>query len=240
MIGVRTARVAVLGTGGAARAVRDGAVALGHHLVEADTADVTVLCGPTAERIPPGSVVANTGAAPCESTVELMRYRPDLTWVSHPRELDETSGPEDFLAPRVLVAGSACADAADRVLALHPDAIPRVRTDTATADLLADARNGFFALRRHHAALLDELCAAVGADPDDVAACLGRDPRLADPRAPVPRGEGELRRSLERLAAAAEPGGGARSLLAGIDGAGRLREDRLQAGHLRHSWEATS
>lgn len=222
---MRTTRVAVLGKPGVARPVRHGVERLGHHVVGADCAEVIILCGPTSERIPDGSVVANTGIAPCESTLDLFRARPGVAWVSHPRELDGTSEPAAFLAPEVLVAGSSSADAADRVLALYPDdAAPRVRTDIATADLVADARNGFFGLRRRHADLLDELCAAVGADLDEVATCLERDGRLADPRAPVPRGDGEIRHSLARLAAAAEPDGGARALFAGIDVPDRPRE----------------
>ncbi|OMC52172.1 UDP-glucose 6-dehydrogenase [Mycobacterium sp. IS-836] len=181
-------------TSGRLRFVRAGAVA---------DAEVIFLCLPTPmgvdgqanmtcfdnvalevrDTLPNGSVLVIKSTVPVGTAarVAALLRQSDIGVVSNPEFLREGFAVDDFLKPDRIVIGSDRADTAQRVAALYDSlAAPTLFTDTASAELVKYAANGFLAAKLSFVNEVAELCERLGADIAAVTEGMGYDPRIGD------------------------------------------------------------
>jgi UDPglucose 6-dehydrogenase len=93
--------------------------------------------------------------------------------------LREGSAITDFMSPDRTVLGSRRADAADKVAQLHlPLRAPIVVTNLRTAEMIKYASNAFLATKISFINEIANICEALGADVQEVAAGMGLDKRI--------------------------------------------------------------
>ncbi|MEN8097469.1 MAG: UDP-glucose/GDP-mannose dehydrogenase family protein [Chloroflexota bacterium] len=99
--------------------------------------------------------------------------------VSCPEFLREGSAISDFMNPDRTVLGSRDADAADKVAHLHLSLrAPIVVTNLRTAEMIKYASNAFLATKISYINEISNVCEALGADVQEVAAGMGLDRRI--------------------------------------------------------------
>jgi UDPglucose 6-dehydrogenase len=99
--------------------------------------------------------------------------------VSCPEFLREGVAISDFLNPYRVVLGSLDKEAADKVAQLHlPLRAPIVVTDLRTAEMIKYASNAFLATKISFINEIANVCEALGADVEEVAAGMGYDQRI--------------------------------------------------------------
>jgi UDPglucose 6-dehydrogenase len=131
--------------------------------------------------LPADCVLVNKSTVPvgtAKRTAELLG-RPDVSVISNPEFLREGSAVRDFLNPDRIVVGGDDQDAAERVAALYARlGAPTVLTDSASAELVKYAANGFLAMKLSYVNALAELCERLGADIADVTKGMSYDRRI--------------------------------------------------------------
>lgn len=102
-----------------------------------------------------------------------------ITYVSNPEFLREGQAVGDWYHPSRIVIGTGAKRAADVVSQLYSDiAAPVVVTDVTSAETIKYAANAFLATKISFINEIANLCDAVGASVDDVAAGIALDPRI--------------------------------------------------------------
>jgi UDPglucose 6-dehydrogenase len=120
--------------------------------------------------VPPG-----TGARLTQRYLE----NSSIAYVSNPEFLREGQAIEDWYHPGRIVIGAEAKQAADVVCRLYSDiAAPALVTDITSAETIKYAANAFLATKISFINEIANLCEAVGATVDDVAAGIGLDPRI--------------------------------------------------------------
>jgi len=120
--------------------------------------------------VPPG-----TGARLIQHYLE----NTSITYVSNPEFLREGKAVEDWYHPSRIIIGTEAKQASDVVCQLYSDiAAPLVVTDVTSAETIKYAANAFLATKISFINEIANLCEAVGATVDDVAAGIGLDPRI--------------------------------------------------------------
>ena len=105
--------------------------------------------------------------------------RADIGYVSNPEFLREGSAISDVTRPDRIIIGGADPAAVDRVAALYAgDLAPIIRTDATSAEMIKYASNAFLATKISFINEIANLCDAVGAGIDTVAAGMGLDHRI--------------------------------------------------------------
>ena len=105
--------------------------------------------------------------------------RGDIAYVSNPEFLREGSAIADVMHPDRIIIGGSDAHAVDRIAALYEgDSAPTIRTDATSAELIKYASNAFLATKISFINEIANLCDAVGAGIDTVAAGMGLDHRI--------------------------------------------------------------
>lgn len=102
-----------------------------------------------------------------------------IAYVSNPEFLREGRAVEDWYHPSRIVIGAETKQAAEIVCHLYSDiAAPVILTDVTSAETIKYAANAFLATKISFINEIANLCEAVGATVDDVAAGIGLDPRI--------------------------------------------------------------
>ena len=102
-----------------------------------------------------------------------------IAYVSNPEFLREGQAIEDWYHPSRIVIGADAKQAADIVCQLYSGiAAPVIVTDITSAETIKYAANAFLATKISFINEIANLCEAVGATVDDVAAGIGLDPRI--------------------------------------------------------------
>src|SRR3989440_2916560 len=123
------------------------------------------------------TVPSGTGAA-IRRTLDA-RDRSGLEYVSCPEFLREGSALRDFRHPDRVVVGDDGGTAGDAVAALYePLDAPLVRTDVTSAEMIKLASNAFLATKISFINEIANVCEETGADVNEVARGMGRDPRV--------------------------------------------------------------
>lgn len=132
-------------------------------------------------RLSPGTVVVTKSTVPVGTHRLITEWldRDDVSVASNPEFLREGTAVADFLGPDRVVIGAHDPRAAALVARLYAgiDA-PRHTTDTTSAELIKYAANTFLAAKLSFINEMARLCDHIGADIDDVVACLGSDHRI--------------------------------------------------------------
>lgn len=165
------------------------------------SADIVFLCVPTPQEedgsadlsyvmaaatevgplLQPDAIVVNKSTVPVGSahTVARALGRDDVHVASNPEFLREGTAVHDFLHPDRVVVGASTPDVADRVAALYHGIDTKViTTDTASAEVIKYAANGFLAMKLSFINSVAALCEQVGADVLAVAKGVGADERI--------------------------------------------------------------
>ncbi|MCJ0904459.1 UDP-glucose/GDP-mannose dehydrogenase family protein [Rhodococcus sp. ARC_M6] len=147
----------------------------------ADLRAVEAVLDEVRDALPAGCVIVNKSTVPVGTairTAELLG-RPDVAVTSNPEFLREGTAVRDFLNPDRIVVGSSAQDAAERVAALYSKlGAPTVLTDSASAELVKYAANGFLAMKLSYVNAVAELCERLGADILDVTEGMSYDRRI--------------------------------------------------------------
>ncbi|MGC0366342.1 UDPglucose 6-dehydrogenase [Rhodococcus sp. 27YEA15] len=147
----------------------------------ADLRAVEAVLDEIREAVPSGCVIVNKSTVPVGTairTAELLG-RSDVAVTSNPEFLREGSAVRDFLNPDRIVVGGEAQDAAERVAALYSRlGAPTVLTDSASAELVKYAANGFLAMKLSYVNAVAELCERLGADISDVTEGMSYDRRI--------------------------------------------------------------
>ena len=145
----------------------------------ADLRAVDAAVAELAEVLAPGAVVAVKSTVPAGTTRQVAERLRDrkIRAVSNPEFLRESHAIHDFRHPDRILIGSDDAETADLVAKLYPEA-PTLVTSPESAEVAKYASNAFLAVKISYTNSLARLCAAVGADIDDVTGCMGADPRI--------------------------------------------------------------
>jgi UDPglucose 6-dehydrogenase len=133
------------------------------------------------DALPDGCVVVNKSTVPVGTAerVAALIGRSSISVVSNPEFLREGYAVDDFLNPDRIVLGSDRTSAAQQVAALYDSlAAPTIFMDTASAELVKYAANGFLAAKLSFVNEIAELCERLGADISSVTRGMGYDPRI--------------------------------------------------------------
>ncbi len=146
----------------------------------ADLSYLRTAVGDIAAHLDFESIVINKSTVPVGSAslVQRLLKRPDVRVVSNPEFLREGTAVDDFLNPDRVVVGSDDPQAAIAVAALYGGTHQLLVTDAASAELIKYASNAFLAMRLSFVNSVADLCAAAGAQIDDVVLGLGSDHRI--------------------------------------------------------------
>ncbi|MEV0083702.1 UDP-glucose/GDP-mannose dehydrogenase family protein [Saccharopolyspora sp. NPDC050642] len=124
-------------------------------------------------------VVKSTVPAGTTDLLQARVGRRDIRVVANPEFLREGRALADFLRPERVVIGADDTCSARRVAALYePLNAPVVRTDPRSAEMIKYASNCFLATKLSFINSISDICAAIGADVDDVALGMGLDSRI--------------------------------------------------------------
>ena len=105
--------------------------------------------------------------------------RADIAYISNPEFLREGSAIADVTHPDRIIIGGTDPTAIERVAALYETELaPIVRTDVTSAEMIKYASNAFLATKISFINEIANLCDAVGAGIDTVAAGMGLDHRI--------------------------------------------------------------
>ena len=129
----------------------------------------------------PGAIVVNKSTVPVGSAkvVADALGRDDVHVASNPEFLREGTAVHDFLHPDRVVIGAERDDVAQRVADLYSAIDTKiVLTDTASAEVIKYAANGFLAMKLSFINSVAAICEQVGADVLAVAAGIGSDERI--------------------------------------------------------------
>lgn len=139
-------------------------------------AAVTRLAGVLAR----GAVIALKSTVPVGTTRRIAeRLRPTgIGVVSSPEFLREGRAIADFSHPDRVVVGADAERDARVVCAAYGAAGPVLRMSPESSELAKYASNAFLAVKLSYTNSLAELCHRLGADIDDVTACMGADARI--------------------------------------------------------------
>lgn len=147
----------------------------------ADLRAVEAVLDEIRDTLPAGCVIVNKSTVPVGTatrTAELLG-RSDVAVTSNPEFLREGTAVRDFLNPDRIVVGGEAQDAAERVAALYSRlGAPTVLTDSASAELVKYAANGFLAMKLSYVNAVAELCERLGADILDVTEGMSYDRRI--------------------------------------------------------------
>ncbi len=103
----------------------------------------------------------------------------DFDVVSNPEFLREGSAVEDALNPDRIIIGAPTKQVAFRLLELYSSLeAPMIITDVYSAEIIKYASNAFLSTKISFINAIANLCEKVGADVEDVAKGIGRDPRI--------------------------------------------------------------
>lgn len=133
------------------------------------------------DTLPNGCVVVIKSTVPIGTAarVATILRRSNITVVSNPEFLREGHAVDDFLGPDRIVIGSDRAAAAQKVAALYDSlSAPTIFMDTASAELVKYAANGFLAAKLSFVNEIAELSERLGADIASVTKGMGCDPRI--------------------------------------------------------------
>jgi UDPglucose 6-dehydrogenase len=126
-------------------------------------------------------VIKSTVPVGTAARVAALLRRSNIGVVSNPEFLREGHAVDDFLWSDRLVIGSDRAATAQQVAALYDSlAAPTIFMDTASAELVKYAANGFLATKLSYVNEIAELCERLGADIASVTAGMGYDPRIGE------------------------------------------------------------
>ena len=151
---------------------RDGSADLS--FIEAASAEI----GPVLRE---GAIVVNKSTVPVGTTivVDEVIQRADIKVVSNPEFLREGTAVNDFLHPDRVVVGADDRGAAEKVAALYSSIETEIIiTDSASAETIKYAANGFLAMKISFVNSVAAMCEAVGADVVDVVEGIGSDRRI--------------------------------------------------------------
>jgi UDPglucose 6-dehydrogenase len=135
------------------------------------------------DTLPGGCVVVIKSTVPVGTAARVAALlRPsNISVVSNPEFLREGYTVDDFLRPDRIVIGSDRAAPAQQVAALYDSlAAPTIFMDTASAELVKYAANGFLATKLSYVNEIAELCERLGADIASVTKGMGYDPRIGE------------------------------------------------------------
>jgi UDPglucose 6-dehydrogenase len=133
--------------------------------------------------LPDGCVIVIKSTVPVGTAERVAApLRPsNISVVSNPEFLREGCAVDDFLRPDRIVIGSDRAAAAQQVAALFdPLAAPTIFMDTASAEMVKYAANGFLAMKLSYVNEIAELCERLHADIASVTKGMGYDPRIGE------------------------------------------------------------
>ena len=103
----------------------------------------------------------------------------DFDVVSNPEFLREGSAVDDALNPDRIIIGAPTKQVAFRLLELYSSLeAPMIITDVYSAEIIKYASNAFLSTKISFINAIANLCEKVGADVEDVAKGIGRDPRI--------------------------------------------------------------
>jgi UDPglucose 6-dehydrogenase len=112
----------------------------------------------------------------------ISKHRPDghkFDVVSNPEFLREGQAVNDALKPDRIIIGAAEKQVAFRLLELYSSLqAPMIITDVHSAEIIKYASNAFLAMKISFINAISNLCELVGAEVEDVANGVGRDPRI--------------------------------------------------------------
>lgn len=147
----------------------------------ADLRAVEAVLDEIRDTLPAGCVIVNKSTVPVGTAVRTAELlgRSDVAVTSNPEFLREGTAVRDFLNPDRIVVGGEAQDAAERVAALYSRlGAPTVLTDSASAELVKYAANGFLAMKLSYVNAVAELCERLGADILDVTEGMSYDRRI--------------------------------------------------------------
>ncbi|KJF25223.1 UDP-glucose/GDP-mannose dehydrogenase family protein [Rhodococcus sp. AD45-ID] len=147
----------------------------------ADLRAVEAVLDEIRDTLPAGCVIVNKSTVPVGTAVRTAELlgRSDVAVTSNPEFLREGAAVRDFLNPDRIVVGGEAQDAAERVAALYSRlGAPTVLTDSASAELVKYAANGFLAMKLSYVNAVAELCERLGADILDVTEGMSYDRRI--------------------------------------------------------------
>jgi UDPglucose 6-dehydrogenase len=125
------------------------------------------------------TVPVGTGDWVAQIVIEAQPRPVPFSVVSCPEFLREGSAISDFMNPDRTVLGSRWPEAADKVAQLHlPLRAPIVVTNLRTAEMIKYASNAFLATKISFINEIANICEALGADVQEVAAGMGLDKRI--------------------------------------------------------------
>jgi UDPglucose 6-dehydrogenase len=130
-----------------------------------------------------GCVIVNKSTVPVGTAARVAALvgRSNISVVSNPEFLREGYCVDDFLKPDRIVIGSDIPGPAQKVAALYESlSAPTIFMDTASAELVKYAANGFLAAKLSFVNEIAELCEQLGADVAAVTKGMGYDPRIGD------------------------------------------------------------
>ena len=159
-----------------------------HESGEADLSAVYAVAEAIAEHLAPGAVVATKSTVPVGTGHAIRKIlsnagRSDVTVASNPEFLRQGHAVHDFLHPDRIVIGADDDATLDRLEEMYDPivdaAIPLIRTDVTTAELVKYAANTFLATKLAYVNEMADLCEIVGASIADVTYAVGLDGRIA-------------------------------------------------------------
>jgi len=147
----------------------------------ADLSYVKAAANEIGPMLEPGAIVVNKSTVPVGSAQVVAHAlgRDDVHVASNPEFLREGTAVHDFLHPDRVVIGAETADVAARIAALYDGIDTKiVSTDTASAEVIKYAANGFLAMKLSFINSVAAICEQVGADVLAVADGVGSDERI--------------------------------------------------------------
>ncbi|KAK2015973.1 nucleotide sugar dehydrogenase [Colletotrichum eremochloae] len=161
--------------------------------IATDMAAFEAVTAEVARHARPGAIVVEKSTVPCR-TAELVRetlavHRPGVHFeiLSNPEFLAAGTAVDDLLHPdRVLIGSDTTGSgkrAADALAGVYAAWVPRARiltTNVWSSELAKLVANSMLAQRISSINSISAICERTGADVDEVAASVGRDPRIGD------------------------------------------------------------
>lgn len=147
----------------------------------ADLSYVTAAATELGPLLRPDAIVVNKSTVPVGSAAIVAEAlgRDDVHVASNPEFLREGTAVHDFLHPDRVVIGASTPEVAGRVADLYGGLDTKyILTDTASAEVIKYAANGFLAMKLSFINSVAALCETVGADVLAVADGIGTDERI--------------------------------------------------------------
>lgn len=152
----------------------------------ADLSQVNAAIDTCLDHCQPGTVIVGKSTVPV-GTAALLAERlavQELHLAWNPEFLREGTAVSDTLRPDRIVIGCGSDQVAAAVRFVYQSALSEgatwLRTDYATAEIIKEAANAYLATKVSFINAVASLCAATGADIEDVAHAMGLDPRIGN------------------------------------------------------------